>query len=141
MSVNIESKPAAFMTPGTQAPGGAPAFWPGFLLAFAACCITLGIMWDISWHETIGRDTFWTPAHMLIYLGGALGGCVGGWLAIQATFLAGPAQRGASVRVFGARAPLGAWIAIWGAAAMLTSGPFDNWWHNAYGLDVKIISA
>jgi hypothetical protein len=23
---------------------------------------------------------------------------------------------------------------------MLTSGPFDNWWHNAYGLDVKIIS-
>src|SRR5262249_22257511 len=24
--------------------------------------------------------------------------------------------------------------------AMLTSAPFDNWWHNAYGLDVKIIS-
>jgi hypothetical protein len=23
---------------------------------------------------------------------------------------------------------------------MLTSAPFDNWWHNAYGLDVKIIS-
>jgi len=24
--------------------------------------------------------------------------------------------------------------------AMLTSAPFDNWWHNAYGLDVKIVS-
>src|SRR6185295_18734727 len=24
--------------------------------------------------------------------------------------------------------------------AMLASAPFDNWWHNAYGLDVKIIS-
>jgi hypothetical protein len=24
--------------------------------------------------------------------------------------------------------------------AMLTSAPFDDWWHNAYGLDVKIIS-
>jgi hypothetical protein len=35
---------------------------------------------------------------------------------------------------------LGAWVVIWGAVAMLTSGPFDNWWHNAYGLDVKIIS-
>lgn len=23
---------------------------------------------------------------------------------------------------------------------MLTSAPFDNWWHSAYGLDVKIIS-
>jgi hypothetical protein len=97
-------------------------------------------MWDISWHETIGRDTFWTPAHMAIYLGGALGGCVSGWLALQYTFLAGPAARDASVRVFGARAPLGAWVAMWGAMAMLTSAPFDNWWHNAYGLDVKIIS-
>ena len=23
---------------------------------------------------------------------------------------------------------------------MLTSAPFDDWWHNAYGLDVKILS-
>lgn len=100
----------------------------------------VGIMWDISWHETIGRDTFWTPAHLVIYLGGALGGCIGGWLAIYHTFLASPAEKAATVRVFGARAPLGAWVVIWGATSMLTSGPFDNWWHNAYGLDVKIIS-
>jgi hypothetical protein len=118
----------------------APPFWPAGLLAFAATCITIGIMWDISWHETIGRDTFWTPAHMAIYLGGVLGGCVGGWLAVRYTFLASPAEKASAVHVFGARAPLGAWIAIWGAIAMITSGPFDNWWHNAYGLDVKIIS-
>jgi hypothetical protein len=126
--------------PPAQLPGSVPSLWPGLLLAFAASCITIGIIWDISWHETIGRDTFWTPAHMAIYLGGALGGCVGGWLAVQYTFLASPMERAASVRVFGARAPLGAWVAIWGAVAMITSGPFDNWWHNAYGLDVKIIS-
>jgi hypothetical protein len=126
--------------PPTQPPESVPALWPGLLLAFAASCITIGIIWDISWHETIGRDTFWTPAHMAIYLGGALGGCIGGWLAVQYTFLASPMERAASVRVFGARAPLGAWVAIWGAVAMITSGPFDNWWHNAYGLDVKIIS-
>ena len=77
---------------------------------------------------------------MVIYLGGALGGCVGGWLAVYYTFLARPEEKAAAVGVFGARAPLGAWVAIWGAVAMLTSGPFDNWWHNAYGLDVKIIS-
>ena len=23
---------------------------------------------------------------------------------------------------------------------MLTSVPFDDWWHNAYGLDVKILT-
>jgi hypothetical protein len=135
-----ESAPGASLPPATQAPRNVPAFWPGFLLAFAASCITVGIVWDISWHETVGRDTFWTPAHMAIYLGGALGGFVGGWLAIKHTFLAGPSERAGSVRVFGARAPLGAWVVIWGAVAMLASGPFDNWWHNAYGLDVKIIS-
>jgi hypothetical protein len=115
-------------------------FWPSLLMTIALSSIAIGITWDISWHETVGRDTFWTPAHMAIYLGGVLGGCVGGWLAFKHTFRAGPAERDSSVSVFGARAPLGAWVAIWGALAMVTSAPFDDWWHNAYGLDVKIVS-
>jgi hypothetical protein len=44
------------------------------------------------------------------------------------------------VKIWGFRGPLGAFIATWGCIAMLTSAPFDNWWHNAYGLDVKILS-
>jgi hypothetical protein len=115
-------------------------FWPSFLMAFSLTSIAIGVTWDISWHESIGRDTFWTPAHMAIYLGGALAGFTAGWLAIRDTFLARETNRDFSVNVFGARAPLGAWVAIWGAIAMLTAGPFDNWWHNAYGLDVKIVS-
>jgi hypothetical protein len=115
-------------------------FWPSLLMAAAITSIAVGIIWDISWHETIGRDTFWTPAHLAIYLGGVLAGCTAGWLAIEHTFFAGQAGRDSSVSLFGARAPLGAWVAIWGALAMITSAPFDNWWHNAYGLDVKIIS-
>lgn len=114
--------------------------WPSLLLALATTCIVVGILWDISWHVSIGRDTFWTPAHLVIQFGGVLGGCIGGWLAFRHTFLAGPEERGASVGIFGARAPLGAWIAMWGAVAMITSAPFDDWWHNAYGLDVRIIS-
>jgi len=102
--------------------------------------IIVGLLWDISWHMTIGRDTFWTPAHMAVYLGGVLAGLSGGWLAIHTTFAGTPAERAAAVRFWGFRAPLGAWVAIWGAIAMLTSAPFDDWWHNAYGLDVKIIS-
>ncbi|MGA8673757.1 MAG: hypothetical protein WB621_01030, partial [Candidatus Acidiferrales bacterium] len=44
------------------------------------CCLAsvmsavIGSAWDISWHESIGRDTFWTPAHMLIYWSGVLAG-------------------------------------------------------------------
>ncbi len=44
------------------------------------------------------------------------------------------------MKVLGFRAPLGAFVAAWGGIAMLTSAPFDNWWHDAYGLDVKIVS-
>lgn len=102
--------------------------------------IIVGLLWDISWHASIGRDTFWTPAHMAIYLGGVLAGLSGGWLALKTTFAGTPEERAASVRFWGFRAPFGAWVAIWGAFAMLISAPFDDWWHNAYGLDVKIIS-
>jgi hypothetical protein len=115
-------------------------FWPSVLFALAASSIMVGIIWDISWHISIGRDTFWTPAHMAVYLGGLLGGLTGGWLALRYTFFPGPNARNEAVSIFGVRAPLGAWVTMWGAVAMLTSAPFDDWWHNAYGLDVRIIS-
>jgi hypothetical protein len=35
---------------------------------------------------------------------------------------------------------LGSFVSAWGGIAMLTSAPFDNWWHSAYGLDVEIVS-
>jgi hypothetical protein len=99
-----------------------------------------GILWDISWHKTIGRDSFWTPAHVTEQLGALLAGVSCGWLVLHTTFAGTPEQRAASVRFWGFRGPLGAWVTIWGAFAMLTSAPFDNWWHNAYGLDVRIVS-
>src|SRR5438105_148022 len=102
--------------------------------------IAIGILWDISWHRTIGRDTFWTPAHMAIYFGGLLGGATCGWLVMRATFFASREEQAGAVRLWGFRGPLGAWVTIWGSLAMLSSAPFDNWWHAAYGLDVKILS-
>ena len=114
--------------------------WYLYALAVGATSIIVGVLWDISWHSTIGRDTFWTPAHVAMYLGGVLGGLSSGWLALKTTFAGTAAERAASVPVWGFRAPLGAWVAIWGAIAMLTSAPFDDWWHNAYGLDVEVLS-
>ena len=114
--------------------------WSIYAVLFASTSVILGVMWDISWHRTIGRDTFWTPAHMGIYLGGVVAGLTSGWVALRTTFAGSETERGTAVRFWGFHAPLGAWVCIWGAFAMLTSAPFDDWWHNAYGLDVKIIS-
>jgi hypothetical protein len=103
----------------------------------------IGTHWDISWHRSIGRDTFWTPAHIAIYLCGVLSGISCGYLILSTTFGKSPAAgglRAASVNIWGFHGPLGAFIAAWGGFAMLTSAPFDDWWHNAYGLDVKILS-
>jgi hypothetical protein len=101
----------------------------------------VGGVWDISWHMSIGRDTFWTPAHILMQLTGVLAGIACAYLILHTTFASGASSdRDASVRVMGFRAPVGAFIAVWGCVAMLASAPFDNWWHNAYGLDVKIVS-
>src|SRR5438045_7180900 len=109
-------------------------------MVFAATSIIVGLLWDISWHKTIGRDTFWTPAHLAIQFGGIVAGLTGTFLILKATFGKDEAARAASVRVWGFRGPYGGWLSVWGAFAMVTSAPFDDWWHNAYGLDVKILS-
>jgi hypothetical protein len=100
----------------------------------------IGAHWDISWHTSIGRDTFWTPAHIAIYMCGVLAAISCGYAILSSTFTNNPALKESTVRIWGFRGPLGAFIASWGGIAMLTSAPFDDWWHSAYGLDVKIVS-
>ena len=147
MSAELD-QPLAFVTgssgTGTRAVSRTASvpwyIWAG---ALAVTSAFIGGQWDVSWHRSIGRDTFWTPAHMAIYACGVIAGIVGLYLVLTATFGKSANAlhlREVSVSVFGLRAPLGVFLAGWGGVAMLTSAPFDNWWHNAYGLDVKIIS-
>ena len=114
--------------------------WPLWAVAFASTSVIVGVLWDISWHRSIGRDSFWTPAHLAIYLGGVVAGLSCGWLVLHTTFAGSARERAAGVSFWGFRGPLGAWVCIWGALAMIVSAPFDDWWHNAYGLDVEILS-
>jgi hypothetical protein len=114
--------------------------WYVWCLALAVVADAFGGYWDISWHISIGRDTFWTPAHMAVYLAGIMAGIASGYTILATTFGSSREARENSVSVWGFRGPLGCFIAAWGGFAMLTSAPFDNWWHAAYGLDVKIIS-
>lgn len=111
--------------------------WTIWGVVAAVTSVMVGGYWDICWHMSIGRDSFWTPAHMAIYFCGVLAGISCGYLILNTTFSGDTA---ASVQVLGFRAPLGAFIAVWGGIVMLTSAAFDNWWHSAYGLDVKIFS-
>jgi hypothetical protein len=96
--------------------------------------------WDIAWHRSVGRDGFWTPPHVTVYMCGVLAAIVSGYLLFATTFGHSEKLKDVSVHVLGFRAPLGAFIAAWGGIAMLTSAPFDNWWHAAYGVDLKVES-
>ncbi len=114
--------------------------WYVWSAALAVTSTTVGLYWDISWHIGIGRDTFWTPAHMAIQFGAVLTGLSCAYLILHTTFTGDVASKEKSVKIWGLRGPLGAFIAAWGGFCMLTSAPFDNWWHESYGLDVTILS-
>ena len=114
--------------------------WYLWMATLAVTCAMTGVHWDISWHRSIGRDTFWTPPHLLIPLCRVLAGITCCYLILATTFGKNPELKPACVRIWGFYGPLGAFIAAWGGIAMITSAPFDDWWHQAYGLDVKIIS-
>lgn len=117
------------------------ADWPVYAVVLAATCIVAGLLWDISWHRTIGRDTFWSPPHLLEQVAAVIAGLSCGYVALRTTFAGSTQARATSVRFWRFfQAPLGAWVCIWGTVMMITSAPFDDWWHNAYGLDVKILS-
>lgn len=114
--------------------------WYLWCAALAVTSAYVGGYWDISWHRSIGRDTFWSAPHMAIYACGILAGISAAYLIFSTTFGKRTELKNVSVRIWGLRGPLGAFICAWGGVAMLASAPFDNWWHNAYGLDVRIIS-
>ena len=74
----------------------------------AATLIVLGLQWDISWHESIGRDEFLTPPHLVIYLGGILGGLISGLIVLKITFGNNLEKKQKSVSFWGFKGSLGA---------------------------------
>src|SRR5690349_24716882 len=92
--------------------------WHARAVVVAAACVMVGVYWDISWHMSIGRDTFWTPAHLLIQTGGLIAGIGSGIVVLKTTFRGTATDRATSVNFWGFRGPLGGWICIWGCGAM-----------------------
>jgi hypothetical protein len=143
MSMTIPSALAGQAVSLKSRAGTGKAAIPAYLYAvsFASLFTIIGVLWDISWHTSIGRDRFLSPPHILIYLGAIFAGLFSGIQVLWYSFYRKDDARAGQIRVWGIfYSSLGALFCIWGAIAMLTSAPFDNWWHSAYGLDVKILS-
>jgi hypothetical protein len=47
--------------------------WYIWLSVLGVTSAMIGAHWDISWHRSIGRDSFWTAPHVAIQLCGVIG--------------------------------------------------------------------
>jgi hypothetical protein len=136
MSVTTSTRPVA--------PSARPALdrrrarAAGLLVLFVVQAM-LGLAWDISWHGVIGRDSFWTPPHLMIYSGFTLAGLVCAAIILAETRRADAAVRRTTVTLLGAlRAPAGFFLAAFGLGTLLVAAPLDDYWHQLYGLDAKL---
>jgi len=136
-------------SPHAKASGFVPslAIWIGLL---ANLLMMVGGIWDVSWHRTSGRESFWSPPHFVMYSGVIMMGLVCVVVTLRATL----GQRTAASReayailhppssilaLWGLRAQLGFAIAGFGVLGVLLSAPFDEWWHRMFGIDVTIWS-
>ncbi|MGA0559470.1 hypothetical protein ACO2Q8_22620 [Larkinella sp. VNQ87] len=127
------------LSPALTRTDGIPTYI--YAVVLSSLCIVWGLLWDIMWHMSIGRDGLFAPPHLLMYVGAVVAGLFSGFKILQLTFDRRNPERDSSVRFWGVfHGSLGAMYCVWGALTMLTSAPFDDWWHNTYGLDVQILT-
>src|SRR5215469_339192 len=109
----------------------------GVAVALMACLLvaSAGLAWDIAWHTYIGRDSFLTPPHAVLYGGVAATGVVVLAAVLVETWRRGPGTT-RFLRVF--RAPLGLFVTGFGVLTLVVSAPLDNYWHQLYGTDVTL---
>jgi len=94
-----------------------------------------GVQWDIQWHVTIGRDSFWIPPHLMTYAG------VSAVVMLSFGMLVLDTWRGTgAVRVLGLSSSRGFQLAAWGIAVTILAAPIDDLWHRLFGIDVTLWS-
>ncbi len=99
----------------------------GWLICGAGAAGIFATYWDESWHTDIGRDSFWTPAHLLLYGAMAVVGVSIAVWGLRVLLTLKSARR--------ALAQLPVVAACLGGVAALAAAPIDNAWHEAFGRD------
>ncbi len=124
---------------------GTPDRLGALIVLLGTVVTTVGVSWDIQWHDEVGPDTFFTLPHLFLYSGSAIAGFASLAMVIAATAAqrAGrpvPRGGGVPVRVFGGAltVPLGYMVAGAGAALFLLYGLLDLEWHSIYGFDAVL---
>ncbi|HEY9229707.1 MAG TPA: hypothetical protein VIP11_23860, partial [Gemmatimonadaceae bacterium] len=95
MAIALEPRSAIVEARATA--GVRSSLWHAYTAVVGAACVMVGVYWDISWHMSIGRDSFWTPAHLLIQAGGLIAGISSGYVALTTTFRGSDAEKQAAV--------------------------------------------
>lgn len=98
----------------------------------------IGSQWDVAWHRTIGRDSFWIAPHIWTYAGIALNGIAA--IVATITAMAGRRVHGRELRVGPLRAEVGLAVVGIGSLVIIAAAPFDDAWHRTFGPDVDIWS-
>lgn len=114
-------------------------------LVVAQSLAAVGLGWDIQWHRWLGRDQFLTPPHLVIYTGVIGAGLIcilvvlaESWRYWRRTPGVDQTSTVSLFRIF--HAPLGFFVAGFGALTMALAAPLDNYWHQLYGVDVTLWS-
>ncbi len=89
-----------------------------------------GGYWDVSWHIRRLVETFFTPAHTVLYAGVSLVGLS----AIIGIFLEFSFSQEEKPLLIGLK------LAVVGVGLQAFAGFFDNWWHSVYGFDPVLFS-
>lgn len=102
-------------------------------LALGSLLGVLGVYWDIAWHVDLGRDSFFSPPHLLVY-SSLFSVLVMGLYALIRDRRSTPYHL-----------PLGRWrlhpgalVVALGALVVLLSAPLDDLWHRLFGPDATL---
>lgn len=104
----------------------------GWAAALAGAVAVFATYWDEAWHTDVGRDTFWSAPHVLLYGSVAIAGLAVATWGIRALI----STRSLSA-VLGNGPLILAGVA---GAAVLVAAPIDGVWHAAYGRDAVLWS-
>ena len=102
---------------------------PRLLLLCAALGVPASLLWDFAWESTVGIDIITAAPHMMTYAAVALAAVAAVWMIVA---------RNGGVALGKVRAPVGAWLALWGTVAFVAAFFFDRWWQASYGLAAGI---